>query len=55
MIEKFVELNKVKIFEDNDYQKLRDKGKYNLHSVSGLPTFRGSKHRSWNRITQSGK
>ena len=55
IIEKFVEVNKVKIFEDNDYQKLRDKGKYNLHSVSGLPTFRGSKHRSWNRITQSGK
>lgn len=53
MIEKFVEVNKVKIFEDNDYQKLRGKGKYNLHSVSGLPTFRGSKHRSWNRITHS--
>ena len=50
IIQKFVEVNRKEIFEDYDYQKLRDEG-YNLLWESGLPSFYKLKFRSWDAIT----
>lgn len=47
-IKKFVEENKQRIFNGNDYQTLKEKREH-LHFKSGLPTFQGSTHPLWNR------
>lgn len=47
IIEKFVEVNRIEIFEDYDYQKLRDEGYNFLDQESGLPTFINLRFRTW--------
>ena len=46
IIEKFVEENKKKMFKGYDYQTLIKTKNCRLHSLTGLPTFRGGEHRS---------
>ena len=47
IIEKFVEVNRIEIFEDYDYQKLRDEGYNFLDQESGLPTFIKLRFQTW--------
>lgn len=53
IIKKFVEANKENIFKGKNYQTLKNEEMYDLHVVSGLPTFLNLKHRPWIRITHN--